>query len=320
MTPFAPTRRLMTRMATASKPFAKPARRGATLSQRRMIAGFLFVLPAVLFTLAMFIFPLIMTGWMSLHNWPLLGQATFLGLQNYVDMMNDRQFWASLWFTTQYTLLVTPPIFILAFVLALLVNTALRGVGIFRTIYFIPVVIGLGTSSLLWVWLLNDRVGIINGILLDLNLIQRPIIWLVDRNLAMFAIIVSIVWKTVGFSMILLLAGMQAIPDELYQAAEVDGASYWQRLTHIMMPLLRSTFALALVLSVIGSYLAFDQFFIMTRGGPQNQTITTVYWIFNNSFTYYKLGYGAALSIVLLVILGILSIIQLRVLRDETTY
>jgi multiple sugar transport system permease protein len=307
-------------MATASSVIVKPARRGATLSQRRMIAGFLFVLPAVLFTLAMFIFPLIMTGWMSLHNWPLLGQATFLGLQNYVDMMNDRQFWSSLWFTTQYTLLVTPPIFILAFVLALLVNTALRGVGIFRTIYFIPVVIGLGTSSLLWVWLLNDRVGIINGILLDLNLIQRPIIWLVDKNLAMFAIIVSIVWKTVGFSMILLLAGMQAIPDELYQAAEVDGASYWQRLTHIMMPLLRSTFALALVLSVIGSYLAFDQFYIMTRGGPQNQTITAVYWIFNNSFTYYKLGYGAALSIVLLVILGVLSIIQLWVLRDETTY
>lgn len=307
-------------MTTASMAVVKSSRRGGTLSQRRMIAGFLFVLPAVLFTLAMFIFPLIMTGWMSLHNWPLLGRATFLGLQNYLDLANDRQFWASLWFTTQYTLLVTPPIFILAFLLALLVNTALRGIGVFRTIYFIPVVIGLGTSSLLWVWLLNDRVGVINGILLDLNLIQRPIIWLVDKNLAMFAIIVSIVWKTVGFSMILLLAGMQAIPDELYQAAEVDGASYWQRLTHIMMPLLRSTFALALVLSVIGSYLAFDQFYIMTRGGPQNQTITAVYWIFNNSFTYYKLGYGAALSIVLLVILGLLSIIQLRVLRDDTTY
>lgn len=304
---------------TTAQSTVGPARR-STLNRRRAFAGFLFVLPAVLFTLAMFIFPLIMTMWMSLHNWPLLGQATFLGIQNYVDMARDGQFWSSLWFTTLYTLLVTPPIFILAFALALLVNTALRGIGIFRTIYFIPVVIGLGTSSLLWVWLLNDRVGIINGLLLDLGLIERPIIWFVDRNLAMFAIIVSIVWKTVGFSMILLLAGMQAIPDELYQAAMVDGASYRQRLTHIMMPLLRSTFALALVLSVIGSYLAFDQFYIMTRGGPQNQTITAVYWIFNNSFTYYKMGYGAALSIVLLVILGILSIIQLRILRDDTTY
>ena len=308
-------------MTTAQSTVGLPPRnRRSTLNRRRNFTGFLFVLPAVLFTLAMFIFPLMMTMWMSLHNWPLLGQATFLGIQNYVDMTRDGQFWSSLWFTTLYTVLVTPPIFILAFVLALLVNTALRGIGVFRTIYFIPVVIGLGTSSLLWVWLLNDRVGIVNGLLLDLGLIERPIIWFVDRNLAMFAIIVSIVWKTVGFSMILLLAGMQAIPEELYQAAMVDGASYWQRLTHIMMPLLRSTFALTLVLSVIGSYLAFDQFYIMTRGGPQNQTITAVYWIFNNSFTYYKMGYGAALSIVLLIILGILSIIQLRILRDDVTY
>ncbi len=307
-------------MTSTSSPLTKPIWKTATLSRRRMFAGLLFVMPAVLFTVVMFIFPLIMTGWMSLHNWPLLGQATFIGIQNYIDLLNDNQFWRSLWFTTQYTLLVTPPIFILAFGLALLVNNSLPMVGSFRTIYFIPVVIGLGTSSLLWVWLLNDRVGIINGILLDLNLIQRPIIWLVDKNLAMFAIIVSVVWKTVGFSMILLLAGMQAIPNELYQAAEVDGASYWQRLLYIMMPLLRSTFALALVLSVIGSYLAFDQFYIMTRGGPQNQTITAVYWIFNNSFTYYKMGYGAALSLVLLVVLGMLSIIQLRLLREETLY
>ncbi|MFM7175204.1 MAG: carbohydrate ABC transporter permease [Caldilinea sp.] len=307
-------------MAAVFTPTKAVRRRMGTLSQRRMVAGFLFVLPAVLFTVAMFIFPLLMTGWMSLHNWPLLGQATFLGIQNYVEMVQDSQFWASLWFTTQYTLLVTPPIFILAFLLALLVNSALRGIGIFRTIYFIPVVIGLGTSSLLWVWLLNDRVGIFNGILLDLGWIQQPVIWLVDKNLAMTAIVVSIVWKTVGFSMILLLAGMQAVPDELYQAAEVDGASYWQRLWYILLPLLRSTFALALVLSVIGSYLAFDQFYIMTRGGPQNQTITAVYWIFNNSFTYYKLGYGAALSIGLLAVLGLLSVLQLRVLRDDTTY
>jgi multiple sugar transport system permease protein len=113
---------------------------------------------------------------------------------------------------------------------------------------------------------------------------------------------------------------MQAIPDELYQAAMVDGAGFLARIRFITVPLLRRTFALALVLSVIGSYLAFDQFFIMTRGGPQNQTISVVYWIFNNSFTYYRMGYGAALSVVLLVILVILSGIQLYLLRGETSY
>ncbi len=309
---------------TAPTPVTEPSppRAGGpnSLGRRRAISGFLFVLPAVLFTLTMFIFPLLMTAWMSFHDWPLLGSPSFIGVQNYLDLAVDGQFWTSLWFTTQYTLVVTPAIFVLAFLLALLVNTTLRGIGIFRTIYFIPVVIGLGTASLLWVWMLNDRVGIINGILLDLGWIDKPIIWFVDTYLSMTAIVVSIVWKTVGFTMVLLLAGMQAIPEELYQAAMVDGAGYWQRLTRITMPLLRSTFALALVLSVIGSFLAFDQFYIMTRGGPQNSTITVVYWIFANSFTYFKLGYGASLSIVLLVILALLSMLQLRLLRDDPTY
>jgi multiple sugar transport system permease protein len=298
---------------------AQPRTRGKT-ARRRRLTGFLFVLPAVLFMLTFFIFPLLMTVWMSFHNWPLLGQPKFTGIENYITLVQDGQFWASLWFTTQYTILVTIPIFLLAFVLALLVNLPLRGIGIFRTAYFLPVVIGLGTSSLLWVWLLHDRVGIFNQILVDVGLIEKPIVWFAEKNTAMAAIILSVVWKTVGFTMILLLSGMQAIPDEIYQAAMVDGANYWGRLLHITLPLLRRTFALALVLSVIGSYLAFDQFYIMTRGGPQNQTITTVYWIFNNSFTYFKMGYGAALSLVLLVILTFLSVAQLRILRDDTTY
>ena len=297
-----------------------PKKRRAGLVQRRQRAGLWFVLPAVLFTLLLFAIPLVMTVWMSLYDWPLIGTKSFQGFENYVTLVKDEQFWKSLWFTTLYTLLVTPPIFFLAFALALLVNQALRGVGFFRTAYFLPVVIGLGTSSLLWVWLLNDRVGVFNGILLWLGVMDTAVVWLGKFNLALGSIVVSIVWKTVGFTMILLLTGMQAISEELYQAAMVDGAGYWARLRHIMIPLLRRTFALALVLSVIGSYLAFDQFYIMTRGGPQNQTITVVYWIVNNSFTYFKMGYGAALSMVLMVILLILSSLQLYVLRDDTDY
>jgi multiple sugar transport system permease protein len=286
----------------------------------RRYTGLFFVLPAILFTSVFFILPLAMTMFMSLHQWPLLGANRFIGFDNYVNMTRDSQFWNSLWFTTRYTLLVTPAIFIPAFILALLVNIPLRFIGAFRTIYFLPAVIGLGTSSLLWVWLLNDRVGPINGLLNYFNLVERPIIWLADTNAVMPAIIVSIVWKTTGFTMILLLAGMQAIPNELYEVARVDGANYWQQLRYIMLPLMRRTFALALVLSVIGSYLAFDQFFIMTAGGPQNQTISVVYWIYKNSFTNFNLGYGASLSIILLLILVILSAIQLYILRDDTTY
>jgi multiple sugar transport system permease protein len=291
---------------------------GAAIGQRTI--GLLFVLPAVAFTVVFFLIPLVMTVFMSLHDWPLLGDHQFIGIENYVNLASDRQFWNSLWFTTRYTLLITPVIFFLAFGLALLINLPLHGVGVFRTIYFLPVVIGLGTSSLLWVWLLHDRVGVINAILVGLGLIDRPIVWLADPNYAMTAIVMSVVWKTVGFTMILLLTGMQAIPLELYEAAKVDGASYMGRLRYITLPLLRRTFALALILSVIGSYLGFDQFFIMTAGGPQNSTISVVYWIYKNSFTNFQLGYGASMSIVLLVVLVILSVIQLRLLRDETSY
>lgn len=293
-------------------------RTGSTWQRQRAWTGFLFVLPTVIFVGVFFIIPLLTTAFMSLHDWPLFGDHTFIGLQNYADLFSDRQFVKSLDFTARYTLIITPPIFIVAFILASLVRHKLPGIGIFRTIFFLPVVIGLGVSSLLWVWLLNDQVGIINKILLDVGAIEKAQLWLAKPDTAMNVIIISVVWKTVGFTMVLLLAGMQAIPAELYESAEVDGAGYFAKLRFITLPLLRRTIALALVLSVIGSILAFDQFYIITGGGPRNSTISIVYWIFNNSFTYFKMGYGSAMSIVLLVILVILSGVQLYLLRDNT--
>lgn len=289
-------------------------------ARRRQAAGFLFVLPSVSFVGLFFIVPLVMTGWMSLNDWPLLGSPHFIGLANYNTMLSDSTFWSSLVFTAKYTVLITPVIFLVAFGLALLVQQKLPGVGFFRTAFFLPVVIGLGTASLLWVWMFNDQVGVFDGTLQGLGLIKDPIEWLADGPGATAAIVVMVTWKTAGFTMLLLLVGLQAIPDEFYEAAKVDGADRWARLRYITLPLLRRTVALALVLSVIGSFLAFDQFYIMTHGGPQNQTITVVYWIYNNAFTYFKLGYGAALSIVLLAVLVTISVAQLYLLRDSTQY
>ncbi len=295
----------------------QPKRRQSRHKYYRQLTGLLFVLPCLIFIGVFFITPLIMTAWMSLHDWPLLGSKAFIGLENYRDLLTDKQFWRSLWFTTQYTLVVTPCIFLLGFVLALVVQLPLRGIGFFRTVYFLPVVIGLGTSSLLWVWLLNDRVGLINKLLLDLGLIEKSVVWLGNKTLALTAVVISVVWKTVGLTMILLLGGLQSIPREFYEAARVDGANFWTQLRFITLPLLRRTFALTLLLSVIGSYLAFDQFYILTSGGPRNQTISVVYWIFNNSFIYFDMGYGSALSMVLLSVLVLLSGLQLYLLRDD---
>ena len=288
------------------------------LGRRRRRAGVFFVLPSMAFVTLFFLVPLVMMALMSLTNWPLLGSPHFIGLQNYLQMATDSQFWQSLLFTTKYTLAVTPVIMLVAFGLALLVKQRVPGVGFFRTAYFIPVVVGLSTSSILWLQMFNDQVGVFDAILQDLHVIHDPIIWLGNPTSAILSVGVMVVWKTVGATMLFFMIGMNAIPDEFYDAAQTDGAGWWARLFYITFPLLRRTFALALVLSVIGSYLAFDQFFIMTQGGPQNQTITTVYWIYSTSFTYFKLGYGASLSIVLLVILVILSILQLYLLRDDT--
>ena len=285
------------------------------MNLKRRHIGLLFVLPSVLFVCALLVLPLLLTVWMSLHKWPLFGEIEFVGARNYLKMATDVQFWKSLLFTTQYTATVTPMIVITAFGLALLVRRRYPGVGFFRTAYFLPVVIGFAASSLLWVWMLNDQLGVINHLLMDIGLISEPIVWLGQKNTALWMINLSIAWKVVGMGMIILLSGMQAISPEIHEAAVIDGAGPFRKLTHVTIPMIMRSVSLLLVITVVGSFLAFDHFYIMTRGGPRNETITTVYWIFTNGFTYFKMGYAAALSVVLLLLLLVLSIVQIRLLE-----
>ena len=181
---------------------------------------------------------------------------------------------------------------------------------------FIPVVIGLGVSSLLWYWLFNPTFGLINRALMDIGLIEKPIIWLgTDAWLSTWAIIASISWKVLGFGMLLFIAAIQAIPSDIDEATMVDGASYRQRVWHVTLPLTRRTILLVTLISVIGSLLAFDQFYIMTAGQPFNQTATAVFFIYLNSFPYLKLGYGAALSLIIATIVLAFTIVQLILTR-----
>lgn len=301
----------MTLIATA--PLAGAVRRRRAGS--RQWQGLLYIAPAMALVSVFFIVPVLFTVWMSFHNWPLLGQPSWIGLDNYVRMFSDTRFFAALSFTAYYTLVATIAIFVLAFPLALFVERQRRGVGLYRTIIFLPVVVGLATASLLWVWLANVDSGLFTPILRALGVSGRSANPLATFNGAFTTIIVMVVWKIVGFTMIILLTGLQAIPADLTEAARIDGANRWQRFRHLTLPLMRRTLALALILSVTGSVLAFDQFYIMTSGGPQNRMISVVYYIFNQSFVSFQLGYGSALSIVLLAILVALSVIQLWLLR-----
>ena len=283
----------------------------------RQQAGLLFVLPSVLFMVIFFVVPALMALWVSLHNWPLFGASRFTGVTNYITLFKDPLFWRSLGFTTLYAVLVTPPIFLLGFGMALLVNRGMRGVQFFRIAFFLPNVISFGAVCLMWYFMLNDQIGIINAILRQLHIIKGSLLWLADYNTAMFAILILVVWKASGGTMLLLLIGIQAIPEDLYHAASVDGADAWAQLRYITLPLLKRSFALALVLSVTGSYLAFDQFYILTQGGPQNRTITLVYWVVSNAFISFKVGYATAISMVLLVVLVLLNAAQLYLLRES---
>lgn len=295
---------------------AVSAARRRRRDRRQASTGLLFVAPAVCFSVVFFVIPLGMTVWMSLHDWPMLGRPRFAGMGNYLRLLHDQSFWASLLFTVEYTLAVTPPLFLTAFGLALLVQRRAPLVGLFRTAFFLPVVVGMAVASLLWVWLLHDQVGVISDLLMKLHVLREPLQWLDSTNTALAGIVVMVLWKASGFTMVLLLVGMQAIPEDLNEAARIDGATRTQRILFVTLPLLRRTFALALVISIIGSFLAFEQFFILTHGGPHNSTIPIVYWIYRSAFVQFRLGYAAAMSVVLLVILVLLSVVQLWLLRD----
>jgi len=293
-----------------------PIRRRSARRRRKQLAGLLFIAPALILVATFFVIPLGMAFWMSLHNWPLLGRPRFIGIGNYLRLTQDAQFWSSMRFTVYYTVVVTVAIFAVAFPLALFAEKAHRFTKFYRTAFFLPVVVGFGSASLLWAWLLDVDSGLFSPAAEYLGLMTKRINLLADFDTTFWSIVIMVVWKTAGFNMIILLTGLQGISTEVQEAARIDGASSWQRFRRITLPLMRRTIALALILSVSGSMLAFDQFYIIADGGPQNRTVTAVYWIFSQSFGSFRLGYGAALSMVLLVILVFISVVQLRLLRN----
>jgi len=283
---------------------------------RRRWLGLLYLSPALLFVFAFTVWPLLRMAWMSLHNWSLISPPTWVGLDNYTRALHDRQFWVSFGFTLKYTLIITPILIVGGYLLALLTSGGSRLRRVTRTVLFTPVVIGLGVSSLLWYWLFSTDFGLVNAALRDLGLIAEPIVWLgVDADRSNLAIIASVVWKVIGFGMVLFIGAIQAIPTEVTEASVVDGAGFWQRVTRIILPLTLRTVLLVTLLSVVGSLLAFDQFYIMTAGQPQNQTSTSVFFVYLNSFPYLKLGYGAALSMILALTILAFTVVQLLLTR-----
>jgi multiple sugar transport system permease protein len=259
--------------------------------------------------------PLGLLVWMSLNKWPILADPTFNAPDNYTAIRDNQLFTDAVTFTLKYTVVITIVLSLVALGLALLVQHARPGVSFFRTAFFLPGAIGLAATSILALGFLNGRFGPIDPLLMDLGITDEPIAWVGTPNMALFSTVVMVTWRFAGFNMLILLVGLNGIPLEVYEAARVDGAGRWQTFTKITLPLLRPTIALMLIISITGSLVAFDQFFIFTRGRPDNSTISVVMVIFREAFVRNDLGSAAALSAVLLAALLLLNVFLLRVLR-----
>lgn len=275
--------------------------------------AYLMIAPAIILLLVFFYYPVFQSFYMSLFNWPLLGERTFIGLQNYISMFSDPVALKAWKFTVIWTLVITPLIFIVGMLLAFLTSSQRKLMGLFRSIYFMPTILMTVAGGIIWRYFFSSQAyGLGNFILMKLKIVSEPLNFLGAVPQSIFSIAFSGVWMWVGLTMLLLVSAIQAIPMELNKSANMDGASWLQSSWYITFPLIRPSFGMAMIISIIGSFLSFAEFLIMTEGGPSHATTPILMWIYDQSFQYYHLGYGAALSFILMIVLVILTVIQLK--------
>lgn len=279
-----------------------------------------FLLPSLAGLLIFMVLPMLSSLLLTFYEWdPLIPtRFHFAGLSNYRSLLTDKNFWAALRHTLTYIIGYIPLVLVSGLSVALLLNQKLRGLAIFRGAFFMPVISAWVAVALLWTWIFNPKYGIVNY-LLGLVGISGPA-WLYDPSWAMPAIILTSVWKDIGFIAVLFLTGLQNIPAEYYEAASIDGAGRWQQFRRITVPLLSPITFFALIISLINSFQVFDQVYVMTQGGPAGSTSVLVEQIVNNAFRYGRMGYAATLSWVLFLLVFAVTVFQSRMQKKWVTY
>lgn len=272
--------------------------------------AYLFLAPFFIGLLAFILGPVVAALAISFTEWDLIGSPSWVGITNYRDLAADPLFWTALKNTIYFTVVSVPVTLALALASAGLMNRKLRGVNLLRAVYFFPVTASIVAVSLLWAWMYTPEYGILNYTLSQVGLPKLN--WLVNPRLAMLSVILMSVWRSLGFNIVVFLAGLQSVSKELYEAAELDGANEWNRFWQITVPMLTPTIFFAAVMALIASFQVFEQTFIMTQGGPGNSTLTLVYYIFQNGFTWLRMGYASAISFVLFAILLAITVVQVR--------
>jgi multiple sugar transport system permease protein len=287
----------------------------AHLAEQRR-TGLLFAAPTALVVGVVFVLPLGLLFWMSLNDWPLIGVSKPNWGANFVGL-SDPLFVKAAGFTLVYTIVTTVVLSAIALGLALLIQQARPGTALYRTAFFIPAAIGISSSALIFYGLYTQPTSGLNELLATFGI--GPVAWIATPAGAFWSTLLLVIWRFSGFFMLILLTGLQAIPDEVYEAARVDGAGPMRTFWSVTVPLLRPSLALMLILSVTGSVLAFDQFYVLTSGGPDNSTVTLVIALYRKAFVQYDLGTAAALSVVVLAFLLVLNLAQFALLRRDNT-
>jgi len=300
-------------VATESKEANRPT--SSRRAHRFLPVAYLFVLPYLIAFVLFRFGPAIVGFLISLTDWQIAGKPNLIGLKNYRLLISDPQFITSLTNTGYFVLLAAPPLILLGLLLALLVDQRLHGRVITRTAIFMPYVVMSTVVGVIWLWLFNKESGILNYYLGLLGI--RPVAWLTDPATAMPAVAMATLWWTIGFNMIIFLAGLQDVPQELEDAARVDGASEFNVFRHITLPLLAPATFVVVMLTLINTFQVFDQIYVMTGGGPSLATLTVILYLYDQAFTTFRLGYGSAVAYVVLVVLVALALIQRRLLPES---
>ncbi|ETI70160.1 carbohydrate ABC transporter permease [Neobacillus vireti] len=283
--------------------------------QKQWQTALLFLLPYLIVFILFRLGPGIAGLLTSFTSWQIIGTPEWVGTANFEALMNDKMFWIAFKNTLFFLSISAPVMVIGALALAILINQPLAGKVFARTVIFAPYVVMATVVGIIWNWIYDKNLGLLNYYLKFLGV--GNVEWLTSSDVAMFAIAITTVWWLMGYNMILFLAGLQGIPEDLYEAAVIDGATAWKKFIYVTLPLLKPTFFLVVMLTVINCFQVFDQVYVMTGGGPGTSTLTIVQYLYFQAFQNFNLGYGSAIGFVIFIVLVIFALIQKRIMREE---
>lgn len=285
---------------------------------RDNLTSYAFLLPSMVIMLTFLVFPILYALYISFHQWFGILPPKYIGLENYRRLLQDGAFHASLKVTGLYALMVVPTLTFASLVVAVILNQKIRFQNLYKGLIYVPVIASATVVSLIWKWIYNADFGILNWLMSALGLPER--IWLGDTRLALPSIALMAIWQSLGYYMVMYFAGLQSIPPQLPEAAEIDGASRLQIFWHITVPLLRPVMLMVIVMATIGSFQVFDAVYVMTFGGPANSTSSIVWLIYQKAFVAFQMGSASAMGIILFLVIFVISIIELHVLRQKFEY